>query len=159
MSPTRTGTQALPAPRRTPLERSADATAPRLSAPSPGPRRPAPAPARPRHLELVRGRPAPGRRPPVAFLALAAAGTFAALFAVVTVNIVLQGTTVERVSLERRVAEQRRSLEQLELEAERLRSPARIRSHALEIGLIDPAEVVVLSPVRDRSPSPTGGRD
>lgn len=115
------------------------------------PRRPAPAPDRSRHLRLVRGRPAPGRRPPARFLALAALGTLAALFLVVALNVLVGQAAVKRASLEERVRRQRTEADRLEVAVARLRSPTRVYERALELGLVRAGSVVVLDPSR---PSP-----
>lgn len=125
------------------------------------PRRPVPAPARPRHLTVVRGRPAPGRRPPVLWVAVA--GTAVSLFALVILNVLVAQAGIERTRLERRLADGRIALERLELRAEQLGSPDRIYRRALEIGLVPAAEVIVLTPdgategSSGRTPSPGGG--
>jgi hypothetical protein len=117
------------------------------------PRRPAPAPARPRHLEVVRGRPAPGRRPPRARLLLVLLAVGALLFGLVTVNVLLgQGSFVEK-GLEERAHELDLKLQRLELQVARARTPAQIASRASRLGLAPATNVEVL--VR---PSPGGNR-
>jgi len=115
------------------------------------PRRPAPAPDRPRHLEVVRGRPAPGRRPPRA-LVLVAIGVTAGIVLVIVVARVLTGQTgFTESDLTRRIAGQQRQVEQLELSIAELRSPQRIYDRAARLGFVPAAHVVYLSP----SPTPS----
>ena len=115
------------------------------------PRRPAPAPDRPRHLEVVRGRPAPGRRPPQPLI-LAISGIVAGIVLVIVVTRVLTGQAgFTESDLEKRIADQRRRLEQLELSVAQLRAPQRIYERATQLGLVPPGTVVYLSP----SPAPT----
>lgn len=121
------------------------------------PRRPVPAPERPRHLEVVGGRPVPGRRPQTRTVALGLAATGAALFVMVTAHVVLGQSGLGQAELEARVAEKRLRTQQLELEVARLRSPARIAGRARELGLVPATDIVVLAPVRGPSPS-RGGR-
>jgi len=110
------------------------------------PRRPAPAPERPRHLRVVRGRPAPGRRPPLLLVSLVVAVTATALFALVIANVFLGQAAVTQADLERTADRTRVEVEQLELEVARLRSPSRIAARAAELGLVHPTDVTVLVP-------------
>jgi hypothetical protein len=115
------------------------------------PRRPAPAPDRPRHLEVVAGRPAPGRRPPRPLI-LAIAGVVAGIVLVIVVARVLTGQAgFTESDLEKRIADQRRRVEQLELSVAQLRAPQRIFSRAAELGLVPAETIVYLSP----SPAPS----
>ena len=129
-------------------------TAPSSGGPRAGiasPRRPAPAPDRPRHLEVVRGRPAPGRRPPRA-LVLAAIGVTAGVILVIVVARVLigQGGFAES-GIEGRIRTARQEVERLQLEVAQLRAPQRISQRAIELGLVVPDQVVFLTP----SPAPS----
>jgi len=114
------------------------------------PRRPAPAPDRPRHLEVVRGRPAPGRRPPRA-LVLTAVGLVAGIVLVIVVARVLTGQAgFTETDLSKRIAQQQRQMEDLQLQIAKLRSPQRIFDRASALGLVPASHVVYLTP----SPSP-----
>jgi len=115
------------------------------------PRRPAPAPDRPRHLEVVRGRPAPGRRPPRA-LVLAAIGVTAGVVLVIVVARVLTGQAgFTETDVTRRIAQQQRQVEDLQLSIAQLRSPQRIADRAAALGMVQAGHVVYLTP----SPSPS----
>ena len=118
------------------------------------PRRPAPAPDRPRHLEVVQGRPAPGRRPPRALIgAIAVLG--AAIVLVIVVARVLTGQAgFTESDLSKRIVDQQRQVEQLQLNIARLRSPKRIYDRAIEIGLTPATQVVYVTP----SPAPSSER-
>ncbi len=123
------------------------------------PRRPAPAPDRPRHLEVVRGRPTPGRRPPTLFVTVAVVATVTSLLALVLANVLLGQTGFAQVELEQRVAQKRAEVEQLELEVERLGSPSRIADEAERLGLVLGTEATIIDPASGiRGPSPRGGR-
>ena len=114
------------------------------------PRRPAPAPDRPRHLEVVRGRPAPGRRPPRALI-LVAIGVTAGIVLVIVVARVLTGQTgFTETDVSQRIAAQQRQVEQLELSLAELRSPQRVHDRAVKLGLVPSGPVIYLSP----GPSP-----
>lgn len=114
------------------------------------PRRPAPAPDRPRHLEVVRGRPAPGRRPPRA-LVLSGVGLVAGIVLVIVVARVLTGQAgFTETDLSKRIAQQQRQVEDLQLQIARLRSPQRVYDRAIALGLVPASHVVYLTP----SPSP-----
>ena len=132
----------------TPTQQSA-ARAGQIAGPRAGiasPRRPAPAPDRPRHLEVVRGRPAPGRRPPQP-LVLAIAGVVAGIVLVIVVARVLTGQAgFTESDLEKRIADQRRRLEQLELSVAQLRAPQRIYERATQLGLVPAGTVIYLTP-------------
>lgn len=110
------------------------------------PRRPAPAPARPRHLEVVGGRPAPGRRPPKAFAAFAAGATACALLAMVTVRVLMGQTGFTESELQRSVHGGQLELEQLQVSVAQLRSPERVFTRAREMGLVEPRALVYLVP-------------
>ena len=128
---------------RSSLARATPAAGPRAGIASP--RRPAPAPDRPRHLEVVAGRPAPGRRPPSVILAIA--GIVAGIVLVIVVARVLTGQAgFTESDLEKRIADQRRQVEQLELSVAQLRAPQRIVSRAAELGLVPAETIVYLSP-------------
>ena len=123
------------------------------------PRRPVPAPERPRHLRVVRGRPAPGRRPPTLFIVLALTATGMALFALVVAQVFLGQAAFRQSSLESAVQAKRLATEQLELEVAKLASPDRIATRAQQIGLVPAPDVVVLTPPSTRSgPSQTRER-
>lgn len=120
------------------------------------PRRPVPAPERPRHLRVVRGRPAPGRRPPTLFIVLALTATGMALFALVVAQVFLGQAAFRQSKLESAVNKKRLATEQLELDVAKLASPARISERAQQIGLVPATGVVVLTPPTTRSgPSQT----
>ena len=120
------------------------------------PRRPVPAPERPRHLRVVRGRPAPGRRPPTLFIVFALTATGMALFALVVAQVFLGQAAFRQSTLESAVNAKRLTTEQLELDVAKLRSPERIQQRAQQIGLVPAPDVVVLSPSSIRSgPSQT----
>jgi len=120
------------------------------------PRRPAPALERPRHLELVRGRPTRGRRPPTLFVALVVITTGAALLALVFANVLLGQAGFAQSDLRRRVADKTAQVEELELEVARLEAPHRIAREAGRLGLVPANDLTVL--VIDRGPSPKRGR-
>lgn len=127
------------------------------------PRRPVPAPERPRHLEVVRGRPTPGRRPPLAFVLLCVVATCAGLFALVMANVRLGEAGVTHAELEDAVAEKRIAIEELELDVASLTAPSRISERALELGMVPATDVTVVAPAErtrtpDRGPSPKRGR-
>ena len=109
------------------------------------PRRPVPAPERPRHLEVVRGRPVPGRRPPTLFVVVALTATGAALFALVAAQVFLGQAAFRQDKLEAQVQAERVVTDQLELETARLRSPQRIASRAVKLGLVPSTNVVIVS--------------
>lgn len=109
------------------------------------PRRPAPAPERPRHLEVVRGAPVPGRRPPRRAVALLATLSVGLLLLMVTLQVLLgQVAGFERTEIERRVAEKRLDVEELELEVARVGAPAVIAARAERLGMVMPERTIVL---------------
>ena len=123
------------------------------------PRRPVPAPERPRHLRVVRGRPAPGRRPPTLFIILALTATGMALFALVAAQVFLGQAAFRQSRLESAVSAKRLVTERLELEVAQLQSPDRIAARAAALGMVPATDVVVLSPPSTRSgPSQTRER-
>jgi hypothetical protein len=123
------------------------------------PRRPVPAPERPRHLQVVRGRPVPGRRPPTLFVIVALAATGVALFALVAAQVFLGQAAFRQDKLESQVRAERLVTEQLELDAARLRSPELIAARALKLGMVPATNVVIVSPSSTRSgPSQTRER-
>ena len=139
------------------------APSPRVRAPRPvaNPRRPAPAPERLRHLEVVRGGSAPGRRPPrpVAVAIMVAAGL--ALLALVTANVFLGQAGITESKLQRAVAKKQIQVDELALEVARLGSPVRIAARAAGLGMVPATDVTVLVPnARStvRGPSPIRGR-
>src|SRR5207302_5801184 len=77
------------------------------------PRRPVPAPERPRHLRVVRGRPAPGRRPPTVSIVPALTATGMALFALVVAQVFLGQAAFRQSSLENAVQAKRLTTEQI----------------------------------------------
>jgi len=120
------------------------------------PRRPVPAPERPRHLRVVRGRPAPGRRPPTLFIVLALTATGMALFALVVAQVFLGQAAFKQDRLESAVNAKRLATQQLELDVAKLESPGRIAQRAQQLGLVPATDVVVLTPPSTRSgPSQT----
>jgi hypothetical protein len=123
------------------------------------PRRPVPAPERPRHLRGVRGRPAPGRRPPTLFIVLALTATGMALFALVAAQVFLGQVAFRQSRLENAVSAKRLVTERLELEVAKLQSPDRIAARAATLGMVPATDVVVLTPPSTRSgPSQTRER-
>ena len=123
------------------------------------PRRPVPAPERPRHLRVVRGRPAPGRRPPTLFIILALTATGMALFALVAAQVFLGQAAFRQSGLENAVSAKRLVTERLELEVAKLQSPDRIAARAATLGMVPATDVVVLTPPSTRSgPSQTRER-
>jgi hypothetical protein len=141
----------------TPTQQSA-ARAGQIAGPRAGiasPRRPAPAPDRPRHLEVVQGRPAPGRRPP-RVLVLVAIGVTAGVVLVIVFARVLTGQAgfTEADSI-KRIAVQQRQVEDLELKIAQLRAPQRIYDRALQLGLVPAEHVTFLTP--SPSPAPSSG--
>jgi len=115
------------------------------------PRRPVPAPERPRHLRVVRGRPASGRRPPTLFIVLALTATGMALFALVAAQVFLGQAAFRQSRLQSSVAAKRLTTEQLELEVAKLQSPDRIAARATAIGMVTATDVVILTPPSTRS--------
>ena len=115
------------------------------------PRRPVPAPERPRHLRVVRGRPAPGRRPPTLFIVLALTATGMALFALVAAQVFLGQAAFRQSRLQSSVNAKHLATEQLELEVAKLQSPDRIAARATAIGMVTATDVVTLTPPSTRS--------
>jgi len=115
------------------------------------PRRPAPAPDRPRHLEVVRGRPAPGRRPPRALTAAAVGVVLVVVLGIVVARVLIGQAGFTESGIEDRIAEARRTVERLELEVAQLRSPQRIYDLAVGLGLVVPDQILFLTP----SPTPS----
>ncbi|HLW16663.1 MAG TPA: hypothetical protein VKV69_04815 [Actinomycetota bacterium] len=104
----------------------------------------------------MRGRPAPGRRPPTLFIVLALTATGMALFALVVAQVFLGQSSFRQSNLESIVNQKRLATEQLELEVAKLASPSRIAQRAQQIGLVPAPDVVVLTPPTTRSgPSQT----
>ena len=118
------------------------------------PRRPVPAPERPR-LEVLRGRPVPGRRPPSRFVAITVVLTCVMLFALVAAQVVVGQASINVADLTARVGAKRIAAEQLELDVARLRAPARIAARATQLGL-GPAGAVTVLPLEEPSSSPRG---
>lgn len=108
------------------------------------PRRPVPAPERPR-LEVIRGRPASGRRPPTLFAVVTALACGGALFALVFAQVLLGQAGIKQAELEQRVAAKQTDVDQLRLEVTRLRAPEHIASAAHKLGLVEATDVSVLS--------------
>lgn len=118
------------------------------------PRRPAPAPARPRHLRVVRGRPAPGRRPPVGIFLIAGIATALALFAIVSIKVLLGQSALNSGDVEARIVEKMQRLETLQVDVARAESPSEIVRRAIEdLGLFHPDGLV---PVKAAPPGPEG---
>jgi hypothetical protein len=92
----------------------------------------------------VPGRPASGRRPPTAFALLTVFATGAALFALVFAQVLLGKAGISEAQVERRVAEQQSRVDQLGLEVQRLRAPARIAAAAAKLGMVPAADVIVI---------------
>ena len=118
------------------------------------PRRPAPAPDRPRHLEVVPGRPAPGRRPPRALTAAAVGITLGVVLVIVVARVLIGQAGFAETGIEDRITDARRQAERLELEVAQLRSPKRIYDLALALGLVVPDRIVFLTPSPSAAPSP-----
>jgi len=122
------------------------------------PRRPAPAPDRPRHLEVVRGRPAPGRRPPRALTAAAVGITLGVVLVIVVARVLIGQAGFAESGIEDRIFDARRAAERLELEVAQLRSPQRIYDLAIQLGLVVPDQITFLTPsssASSSSPAPT----
>ncbi|MBI4728790.1 MAG: hypothetical protein HY775_04725 [Acidobacteria bacterium] len=94
----------------------------------------------------MRGRPAPGRRPPARLLPPAALGTVAALFVVIGANVLVGQAAVTRAALEVQVRGRRVEAERLEVTVARLRAPERIEKRALDLGLVPASEIISLVP-------------
>jgi hypothetical protein len=106
---------------------------------------------------VVRGRSAPGRRPPFTYVALAVVATGLALFALVVANVFLGQAGFAQAELRDRVVAKQARAELLELEAARLRAPSRIAARASELGLVPATDVTVLVPPPPvRGPSSKG---
>jgi hypothetical protein len=137
-----------------------------MARPARSPRRPVPAPVRPR-LEVVRGRPVPGRRPPNRRVAFGVGGTAFALFALVIAQVLLGQAGFRLSGLEARVEDKRLVAEQLEVDVQRLRAPERIAERASALGMVPAGDVTILtpsvsasaagSPAASASPSPVRG--
>jgi len=137
-----------------PRSNAARATAAGPRAGIASPRRPAPAPDRPRHLEVVQGRPAPGRRPPRALIGATAAIVAAIVLVIVVARVLTGQAGFTETDLSKRLADQQQQVEQLQLQIAQLRSPKRIYDRALELGLVPATHVEYLTP----SPSPSPER-
>jgi cell division protein FtsL len=74
----------------------------------------------------------------------------AALFALVTVNVLLGQASFVEKDLEGRAHERRMQVERLEVSVAELRSPARIAARATKLGLVPADDVDVV--VRDSRP-------
>lgn len=111
------------------------------------PRRPVPAPERPRHLTVVSGGSAPGRRP------RRAAGVIVSLAAVssVVLGSVFSGQAgIQRSTIERRITSLRTDLAELELKMIEATTPSAIAARAQRLGLSLPNEIGVIDPARRR---------
>lgn len=112
------------------------------------PRRPVPAPERPRHLTVVPGGSAPGRRP------RRTAGIVVSLAIVssIVLGSVFSGQAgIQRATLERRIASLRTDLAELELKLVEATTPSAIAERAHRLGLTLPDEIGVLdAPARRR---------
>ena len=122
------------------------------------PRRPVPAPERPRHLEVVRGRSAPGRRPPSWFAVLTLVATSLALFALVSAQVMLGQAAITESRLNDRLAAKQARLQALELEVARLGAPGTIATRARNLGMVSAADVVVLAGNGASAGRPAGDR-
>lgn len=118
------------------------------------PRRPAPAPDRPRHLEVVQGRPAPGRRPPRARIGGIVAIVAGIALVIVVARVLTGQAGFTETDLSKRLDDQQRQVEQLQLQIAELRSPQRIYDRAIQLGLVPATHVEYLTP----SPSPSPER-
>ncbi|MGH2795472.1 MAG: hypothetical protein ACRDKG_14335, partial [Actinomycetota bacterium] len=107
----------------------------------------------PRHLEVVRGRPAPGRRPPRALTAAAVGLVLVVVLGIVVARVLIGQAGFAESGIDGRIAEARRNVERLELEVAQLRSPQRIYDLAVGLGLVVPDHIVFLTP----SPTPAAG--
>lgn len=124
---------------------------------TPSPRRPVPAPERPRHLEVVRGRPTSGRRPPKRFVALCMLVTGIGLFCLVLSNVLLGQAAFQHAELETRIQTKRVAVEEQTIDVLRAKAPSLIAARAREIGMVPAADVTVVVPrssSADRGPSP-----
>ncbi|MHB8511213.1 MAG: hypothetical protein ACYDCC_03435 [Actinomycetota bacterium] len=122
-----------------------------LTAPAPdplkSPRRPVPASARPRHLRVVRGRPAPGRRPPAPIaVILAGLATAAALFAMVSVQSLVGQTEIRKSAISKQIDHEKDVLESLQVDVTNASSLDRIAARASKLGLIPPPSITFLTP-------------
>jgi cell division protein FtsL len=87
--------------------------------------------------------------------------TVSALLTLVTANVLLGQTGFTVQELQRSVSEKSTDVEQLDMDVERLRSPARIAAEAQKLGLGPGTEVIVIAPRKTsdvRGPSPARGR-
>jgi hypothetical protein len=85
--------------------------------------------------------------------------TGAALFSLVFANVLLGQAALKQADLQRTVDAKRLTLEQISIDVEALKSPARIYERALEIGMVPATDVaVVMSSSRRSGPSPVRGR-
>lgn len=119
-----------------------------------GPRRPAPAPARPRHLRVVRSRPAPGRRPPASTLIVASLATAAALFGLVSVQSLVGQTQIRSTEIARRVDQKKDALEALEVDVARMSALDFVARRATDLGLVVPPAIAFL-PAPDEAAAPS----
>jgi hypothetical protein len=87
--------------------------------------------------------------------ALAAGATACAVLVVVTARVLTGQAGFTESGLERRIVEQQRQAEQLELEVAQLRAPQRVYQRAAELGLVQPDRTIFLTPGAELpSPSP-----
>lgn len=107
------------------------------------PRRPVPAPERPRHLTVVQGGSAPGRRPR---RTIGVVLSLAAVCSIVLGSVFSGQAGIQRASLDRRIASLRTDLAQIELAIVEATTPSAIAVRARRLGLTMPDEFGVLDP-------------
>ncbi|MFA5889632.1 MAG: hypothetical protein WDA27_01560 [Actinomycetota bacterium] len=122
------------------------------------PRRPVPAPERPRHLEVVRGRPVPGRRPPSWFVVLTLAATGLSLFALISAQVLLGQASITESRLSGQLAVKQARMQSLDLEVARLGAPGTVAARARKLGMVPATDVVVLDRNGVRTGRPAGDR-
>ena len=105
------------------------------------PRRPVPAPERPRHLTVVEGGSAPGRRPR---RTAAVISSIAVVSSLVLASVFSGQAGIQRTTLERRVAGLHNEVGLLELRLAEATTPQAILRRAQEIGMTWPDEFAVL---------------
>jgi hypothetical protein len=84
-------------------------------------------------------------------LLLAGAATALALFAIVSIKVLLGASTLSSGDIEGRMQAKLQRAEQLQVEVSRAESPAEITRRAIEGGMIHPETIV---PLREAPPGP-----
>jgi len=103
---------------------------------------------------MVRGRPAPGRRPPSKAVIVAGLATAGALFALVSVQSLVEQTEIRKTEISKRIDHAKDMLEVLQVQVSNLSSLDRIEKRALQLGLVPPPAIAFLTPPDLRSPPP-----